>query len=737
LLAKVPTDRFQSAQDLIVEIARAESGKKLKRPARPTVALAVRPAKPATRAATKSGFKWASGGALVSLLLGAMLSIITENITVPDIERTVNAAVSRLKHIKTLKPIVSANEISTAFKDNDTVRQSREPINEVSFSDLYPAAFAMETGNQNPAKDHDAVPGLPSSEHGVLKIRSLPNRAEISLDGNPMGRTPLNIKAISVGEYKLTAHHPYCEDYNTAVTIKKDLVSKVDVKLTRGKGRITVFTSPKDISFQLDGRRIDERSPVTLPEVIAGMHTISGAADGYYAKKIKVKVMPNQITRANLSLEKWQPGKLLVKTIPEAAQIRILNIKRPFSQGMLLDPGRYKIEVSAQNYLKKQQWVTLSGEPEKKCSVKLTALGAIDASAIPEGASVYLDDKPVGTTPCRIPGLNSGTHTLRFEKTNFMPLSKKVPVRIGRIQEVKVRMMSARDYRLYEKHLQGGQTALAKGDKKNAVQAFKAALAIKKEDSAALKGLKTIDQLPDHGDTFTNHLGMKFIYIAPGSFFMGSPSTEPGRDPDERRHKVTLTSGYWLQATEVTQGQWQALMGNNPSRFNDAGKNFPVESVSYADVQKFIRRLNVASTPQQYRLPTEAEWEYGARGGSSKAFANGDISNLGCGKDGKLRKTAWYCGTAGEQPHPVGKKKPNAWGLYDMHGNVWEWCRDWYGAYPFGEAIDAKGPLDGKYRISRGGSWYDGAGLCRSAYRGRFSPGRRSGDLGFRLVKSL
>jgi formylglycine-generating enzyme required for sulfatase activity len=230
---------------------------------------------------------------------------------------------------------------------------------------------------------------------------------------------------------------------------------------------------------------------------------------------------------------------------------------------------------------------------------------------------------------------------------------------------------------------------------------------------------------------------MKFIYIAPGSFFMGSPSTEPGRDPDERRHKVTLTSGYWLQATEVTQGQWQALMGNNPSRFNDAGKNFPVESVSYADVQKFIRRLNVASTPQQYRLPTEAEWEYGARGGSSKAFANGDISNLGCGKDGKLRKTAWYCGTAGEQPHPVGKKKPNAWGLYDMHGNVWEWCRDWYGAYPFGEAIDAKGPLDGKYRISRGGSWYDGAGLCRSAYRGRFSPGRRSGDLGFRLVKSL
>jgi formylglycine-generating enzyme required for sulfatase activity len=178
-------------------------------------------------------------------------------------------------------------------------------------------------------------------------------------------------------------------------------------------------------------------------------------------------------------------------------------------------------------------------------------------------------------------------------------------------------------------------------------------------------------------------------------------------------------------------------MGSNPSRFKNAGKDFPVENVSYGDVQKFIKRLNNASLLEQYRLPTEAEWEYGARAGSGKAFSNGDISGLGCGKDNQLRKTAWYCGTSDERTHAVGQKKPNAWGLYDMHGNVWEWCLDWYGPYSFGEVTDAKGPPDGKYRISRGGSWYDGAGLCRSAYRGRFSPGRRNGDLGFRLVKSL
>jgi formylglycine-generating enzyme required for sulfatase activity len=595
----------------------------------------------------------------------------------------------------------------------------------------------METSNQTSAENDQALPGLASTEHGVLKIRSRPSGAEISLDGRPMGRTPLNIKEISVGSYKLTAQHHYCESYSTTVSIEKDLVSKVNAMLTRGRGRITLITSPKNISFKLDGRWANEKTPATLSKVVAGMHTISAQVDGYYAKEIKVEVMPNQIARANLSLEQWHPGKLLVKTIPESAQIRILDIDRPFSQGMLLDPGRYKIEASAKNYLEKQQWVTLSGEPEKEFSMELTALGIIETSGAPEGAQVYLDDKPVGTIPCRIPGLESGTYSLRFEKENFMPLSKKVSVKVGHIQKLNIQMMSVRDNRFYENHLLEGQTALAKGDKKSAVQAFKAALLLKPKDRAALKGLKTTDQLPNHGETFTNALGMEFIYIAPASFLMGSPSTEPGRDADERRHKVTLTTGYWLQATEITQGQWQTLMGSNPSHFKDSGEDYPVENVSYGDVQKFIKRLNDASAPEQYRLPTEAEWEFGARAGSDKAFASGDISDLGCGKDNKLRKTAWYCGTSNERTHAVGQKQPNAWGLYDMHGNVWEWCRDWYGAYSFGEVIDAKGPPDGKYRISRGGSWYDGAGLCRSAYRGRFSPGRRNGDLGFRLVKSL
>jgi formylglycine-generating enzyme required for sulfatase activity/serine/threonine protein kinase len=737
LLAKEPTDRFQSARELIAEITRAESNKKLKRPARSTVAIAARTVKPAGRTPARSGFKWAAGGAMLSLLLGAVLLTIVENPALTDIEHTINAAVSRLKQIKTLKPTVSANQISTSLHGGRTDRQPDEPINEVRFADLFPAAPTMETGNQTSVETNHALPGLSSPEHGVLKIRSQPSRAEISLDGHPMGRTPLNIRAIAVGRYKLTAHHPYCKDYNTTVSIEKDLVSKVNATLTRGKGRITLITSPKNISFNLDGRRINEKTPITLPEIIAGMHTISAAAEGYYSKEIKVEVMPDQIARADLSLEKWHPGKLLVKTIPESAQIRILNTKRPFSQGMLLDPGRYKIEVRAKNYLKKQQWVTLSGEPQKQYAIKLTALGIIETSGVPEGARVYLDDKPMGTIPCRIPGLKSGTYTLRFEKENFMPLRKEVSVKVGRIQPVTIRMMSVRDYRFYEKHLQEGQTALAKGDKENAVHAFKAALLLKPEDGAALKGLKATGQLPNHGDTFTNSLGMEFIYIAPASFFMGSPSSEPGRDADERRHKVTLTTGYWLQATETTQGQWQALMGTNPSRFKDAGKDHPVENVSYGDVQKFIERLNNASTPQQYRLPTEAEWEYGARAGSGKAFANGDISDLGCGKNNILRKTAWYCGTSDERTHAVGQKQPNAWGLYDMHGNVWEWCRDWYGTYAFGEVVDTKGPPDGKYRISRGGSWYDGAGLCRSAYRGRFSPGRRNGDLGFRLVKSL
>ncbi|WP_207691606.1 SUMF1/EgtB/PvdO family nonheme iron enzyme [Desulfonema limicola] len=241
--------------------------------------------------------------------------------------------------------------------------------------------------------------------------------------------------------------------------------------------------------------------------------------------------------------------------------------------------------------------------------------------------------------------------------------------------------------------------------------------------------------IPVTSDELTNSLGMKFVYIEPGSFMMGSPENEPGRDSDETRHRVTLTKGFYMQTTEVTQGQWRAVMGSSPSYFKNCGDNCPVETVSWEYVQEFIKKLNRKEGIDKYRLPTEAEWEYSARAGNKTAFANGQITEKECGKEPNLDKMGWYCGNAGSKTHPVGQKKPNDWGLYDMHGNVYEWCMDWKSDYPSGDVIDPAGPSEGSSRVYRGGAWSRYAQSCRSANRSSNLPGKRNSRLGFRLLR--
>ncbi len=233
-------------------------------------------------------------------------------------------------------------------------------------------------------------------------------------------------------------------------------------------------------------------------------------------------------------------------------------------------------------------------------------------------------------------------------------------------------------------------------------------------------------------DTFTNSVGMEFVYIEPGTFTMGSPSDEAGREDDEILHEVTLTQGFYMQTTEVSQGEWNAVMDYNPAYFENCGGDCPVERVTWNDALDFIDELNAAAEGT-YRLPTEAEWEYAARAGSTAAFASGSITETGCGLDPSLDAAGWYCYNA-DETHPAAIKKPNAWGLYDMHGNVWEWCSDWYDSYPSGPVTDPEGPLIGSARVMRGGSWLNVAASCRSARREQEIPTHVSRCCGLRLV---
>ncbi|WP_417380111.1 protein kinase domain-containing protein [Gimesia sp.] len=235
---------------------------------------------------------------------------------------------------------------------------------------------------------------------------------------------------------------------------------------------------------------------------------------------------------------------------------------------------------------------------------------------------------------------------------------------------------------------------------------------------------------------FSNLNDMKFRLIPPGEFQMGSPKSEANRDDDEVQHEVRITKPYYLGSTVVTQGQWKSIMGTTPWKgeiYAKEGKSYPAVNVSWKEAQQFISKLN-AEEGNYYRLPTEAEWEYACRAGSLKGYCYGDDAKA-------ISEYCWFDQNAldiGEEyAHQVSLKNPNSFGLYDMHGNVWECCQDWYGEYAIGSVTDPTGPVTGSLRVNRGGSWILSSGECRSASRGRLPPVSRSELLSFRVLLSF
>jgi formylglycine-generating enzyme required for sulfatase activity len=240
---------------------------------------------------------------------------------------------------------------------------------------------------------------------------------------------------------------------------------------------------------------------------------------------------------------------------------------------------------------------------------------------------------------------------------------------------------------------------------------------------AALR--QSVEAMPGPKKAVTLDLGngakMELVLIRPGSFMMGGEQHGP-------IHKVNITKPFYIGKYEVTQKQWETVMGNNPSNFK--GPQNPVENVSWEDCQAFLKKIEekFASTGAKFSLPTEAQWEYACRAGSTTKYSFGDA-------EASLGDYAWYAGNAGSKTHPVGEKKPNAWGLYDMHGNVWEWCADWYeqGYYSQSLPDDPTGPSSGSDRVCRGGGWGTRASYCPSAIRFRSPPALRLDLFGFRV----
>ncbi len=335
--------------------------------------------------------------------------------------------------------------------------------------------------------------------------------------------------------------------------------------------------------------------------------------------------------------------------------------------------------------------VSRPGWPDIEQAVEITAAGpnvftaefvpgALTLNSEPAGATVTAGDKDLGVTPLTLEDLSPGEHVFRLKLTGYSAASVTAQVRA-------------------------------------------------RETGLSSVVLQPISELEPGKPYRVPELGMELIPIRAGEFTMGSPATESEHNADETQHQVKISRDYWLGKYEVTQAEWRAVMGDEPSFFK--GERLPVEQISWDLAALFCQMLTdreraAGRLPEgyQYALPTEAQWEYACRAGSPAAYSGtGILSDMG-----------WYQVISEGKTHPVGRKQPNAWGLHDMHGNVWEWCSDWFAFYPAGPVTDPKGPPTGTGRVNRGGAWGSVAASCRSAFRLNDLPGSKTRNLGFRLA---
>lgn len=459
-------------------------------------------------------------------------------------------------------------------------------------------------------------------------------------------------------------------------------------------GRVEVSVEPEDANvsiFDSSGNKVSYRKGGV--ELEAGEYRVSVDREGHETQTRSISLQSGKTAELNFILSRIPvPDRkvaLIVRSNVDGDEV-FIDEKSYGPSGpeeIMVPPGERRVRVEKAGFSTFEK--TVNPEKTKTVWATLEPAASLVIWTDPAGATVFVDGKRIGPSPQRLSDLTPGrTIVIRAEKKGYEDAEKTVEV-------------PAKDEGTVELSM----------------------------------AIIVIPMGPNPGQLADGPLpGMKFAYIPPGEFMMGSPKDEPGRDDDETLHKVILTEGFWLQTTETTQGQWKAVMGNNPSRFGNCD-NCPVEQVSWEDVQEFLKKLN-ARGDGEYRLPTEAQWEYAARAGTTTPFYFGDcLSTDQANYNGNYPLTGCPKGRYREKTVPAGSlNAPNAWNLQDMHGNVWEWCMDWHGDYPSGSVTDPTGPATGANRVNRGGSWDLSARYCRAASRFRYTPSFRFGYLGFRVL---
>ena len=499
---------------------------------------------------------------------------------------------------------------------------------------------------------------------------------------------PLMVTFGDYGIEKLQGNRTY------VLTLAKP--SGVQELVDAGGNFYAISVQPKTATLWIDGKPQEVSSDGEYSAMLAyGSHTYKVEAGGYISKSGSFTIGKGDMTPISVSLV--SALATLSVSCPTPAVSLYVDKK---SVGSLpwngnLKEGMHLLEVRKNGYRSQQKTIQLA--QQQKLDVAFDALSAIQGNLSvnfkPFGSDVYVDGVKVGQSPCVFNGLLVGNHNVEVRKSGYTTSRQTVTISEGQTASIS-----------------GSLTSSASSSNANVLSSGSSS---------------------PSGNTITipvkNGISIEMVKVEAGSFNMGAtPEMENPFDSEKPVHRVTLTHNYYIGKYEVTQALWQAVMGSNPSNFK--GDDLPVEKVSWDDCQDFISKLN-AMTGKRFRLPSEAEWEYAARGGNkSRGYQYSGSNTLG--------DVAWYNDNSGNKTHAVGTKQPNKLGIYDMTGNVFEWCQDCYGSYSSSPQTNPIGAVSGAYRVYRGGSCYDSAGICSTSCRDGFFPDFRFRNLGLRLVLS-
>ena len=529
---------------------------------------------------------------------------------------------------------------------------------------------------------------------GYLTLTVNPKNSEVSIDGKIVSLDAEGAlsKWLSYGTYQYEVSANMYKNEIGHITISDESGAEKEINLEPDFSILQINTNPQGATVYIDNVK-SGTTPLTTNPVSSGNHTFKFTMPMYNTKSVTHMVLSSGNTQT--ITETLQPDFATITiTAPEQAEIYVNNQKKGDGKWTgELSSGAHILEARKVSHLPYKTTINVESGIAQTVTMQapIPQYGSLNIQSNPTKATIFIDGQEIGSTPGIFRNILIGEREVTIKKEGYSPVTNRVTIEEGKT--------IPKEFTLTKKP---GQQPIA--------------VTQPKENNA----------ISVNGYTETiKGINLQMVYVEGGTFTMGA-TPEQGSDALDREkpaHKVTLSS-YYIGKFEVTQAQWRAIMGKNPSSFT--GDNNPVEQVSWHEVQEFCQKLS-SLTGKKYRLPTEAEWEYAAKGGNkSKGYKYSGSNTIG--------DVAWYRENSGRKTHPVGQKQPNELGIYDMSGNVYEWCYDWFSIYSSSPQTNPTGKTNGSRRVNRGGSWRSNAEYCRLAFRYNYDPGSVDSNLGLRVV---